>query len=399
MAGNLKRLFLGASIPSVASSALNLVATTLTVRWFGAEVYADYIVDLAIVSVLMVLLEIVPSNYSVFKLQDDFSWRECVAAQIVASMLFAASLIVIVGESSPLFHRYSAWMSVYAVALAAKRYLDIRLQAAGRLSEFMLVELVNSMTRVLLLTGFSAIGVEASASVWGSLAIALVFSQCVWWSRNKSELQVLMFAFDPAAWGRIVSHFRNYIPYYYGILLKRLKDNCIPVAAESVFVSKHALAAFFLAYRGVIFSAGQIRIFEALLNHRATLAKVAALSRGRKAVIALLSQCVCVGVSAVLLIASHVDYIPWIQLFVISFTIWPIAYQVVERSRAYSNFRAGVVNAGMLAYLVVAAAGSGLLLVLGDATGTAFSLVLIAGECVVLMILTRENRKHDIRQA
>lgn len=394
MAKSLRNLFLGASLPSAVSSALNLVVTIVTVRWFGAEVYANYIVDLAILSIGMILLEIVPSNYSVFRIQDDPSWKSCVAAQLVVTMIIASLVVVVAGNYSSLFRSYTGWIAVYAVALAAKRYLDIRLQSSGKLSEFMGVEAVNSALRLGFLGGFFFAGIRSSSAVWGALAIAATLSQAAWWLRNRVEIASVSGFLDRQVWIQLWKSYPSYTPYYYGIALKRLKDNVVPLVAEALFTSRESLATFFLAYRGVIFAAGQVRIIESLMNHRATLLRVVSMSGRQKALVAFAAQLGCVAVSGVLLLTSGIKQLPWPQTAVLSFMMWPIAYQVLERSKAYSDFRAHAVNLAILGYVISVVAMSSALFFFG-ASSTVFSVILVLSEMGSLALIWRANEKYD----
>ena len=393
----LARVFLGSSMRSVASAGLNLATTVLVVRWFGAETYAHYIVDLAMIGLLLIVLEVVPSNYSLFRVQDDPPWQRSIAAQIVVTILIAACVVFASGYWTGLFQAYSLWMGPYAALIAVKRYLDIRLQSSGRLEEFLGIELSTSAIRLALLALCYWQGADNNLAVWASLALATLLSQAIWWFQNPSELRAFAGVADRQAWCALIESFSAYLPYYSGIALKRLKDNFVPLAAERLFDSRELLATFLLAHRGVIFAVGQVRILEAMMNHRGSLATVQKMSRQRSYLLATAAQVVCFIASAGLLLSSGIRYLPWLPTLVLSFMVWPIVFLVLERAKAYSAFQANRVNGAILAYLGVVITGAFMLKLSGIASVTTFAWVLVAGEAAALFTIKSINLEPDVK--
>ena len=387
MSRALARIFVGSSLRSVASAGLNLLTTVFVVRWFGAETYAHFIVDLAMISLLLIVLEAVPSNYSVFRIQDDPAWQRGIAAQIAVTVLIGASVVFAVGHWGGLFQAYSLWMGLYAATMAVKRYLDIRLQSSGRLEEFMGIEFSTATIRLALLALSYSQGVDKNFAVWASLAIATLLSQVIWWVQNPSELRAFAGFMDRKAWRALAESFPAYIPYYSGIALKRLKDNFVPLAAERLFDSRELLAAFLLAYRGVIFAVGQVRILESMMNHRGSLAVAQKISRQRRYLLATAAQAVCLTASAGILFSSGLRNLPWLPTLVLSLMVWPIVFLVLERAKAYSAFQANRVNGSILAYLSVVLVGALILKLSGTASVTNFSWVLVAAEATSFFVI------------
>lgn len=359
---------------------MNLLSTLLIVRWFGAGAYAHYIVDLAFLSLILIILEIVPSNFSVFRVQDDIAWRRVIAAQVAAT---APLLVLIVGGVSVwtgAFQEFSYWMIPYAASMAFKKYLDINLQASGRLREFMFIELVVALGRIALLLLFFLNGIGSNDAVWSSLALATMLAHLSWSIRNRGELIEFSGAFDRNVWRQLISEMPSYFPYYAGIFLKRIKDSLIPLLAVRIFESRDLLAAFFLAYRGVQFSVGQIRLLEAMMSHRAALHIVSVASNGRKYLLALMAQVLCLIASFLMLFISGLNNVAWLSLVILSFIVWPIVMLVLERAKAYSSYRASRVNLSLISYMAVICAGSVFLHLAGIVTVNNFAALLLLAE-------------------
>lgn len=385
---------------NVVLSGTNLLTIVLLVRWFGAEAYAHYIVDLASLGLIFIVLEVVPSNYSLFRVQDDPSWQRCVAAQIVVTIAVAAALVFVFGYYNwGIFQAYSQWMILYAGTVATKRYLDIQLQSSGKLAQYLGVELLSAVVRMMLLALGYLLGADFNWTIWASLSLAALLSQLFWWTKNPSEIAAFGGVLDPLAWRKLGANFPEYPPYYFGIALKRLRDNLLPLLAEWLFVSRELLALFLLAYRGVIFAVGQVRIVESVLNHRAALIAVERFSTGHRCLVALGAQALCLIASAVLLFLSKMQNLPWIPMLVLSFMIWPIVFFTLERAKAYSTFNPSLVNGSIISYLAVVGSGAWMLKQFGDIQVTSFAWILVAAEAVAYFTIKAISRKNDVKNS
>jgi hypothetical protein len=397
MSGVLARTFLGSALRSAASSGLNLLTTVMVVRWFGAETYAHYIVDLAMISLLLIVLEVVPSNYSVFRIQDDPTWQRSIGAQIAVTVLMAAFVVFAFGHWGQVFKDNSLWMVMYAVTMAVKRYLDIRLQSSGRLGEFMGIELSTSAIRLALLALCYQQKTDANEAVWASLALATLLSQTFWWVRNPTELRAFAGFVDGNAWRALAASFPAYLPYYSGIALKRLKDNLAPLAAERLFESRELLATFLLAYRGVIFAVGQVRTLEAMMNHRGSLAIAQNMSRQRRYLVATAAQVLCLAASAGLLLSSGLHNLPWLPTLALSFMVWPIVFLVLERAKAYATFQANRVNGSILAYLGILFIGVLALKFFDAASVINFAWLLVSAEAAAFFAINTISKENNAK--
>ncbi|WP_337287207.1 hypothetical protein, partial [Candidatus Methylomirabilis sp.] len=307
-----KRLFLTTVTVNCSTAVFNLLGTILLVRWFGTGVYADYLVDLAYLSLLTILLEVVPSNYSLFRVQDDPIRIRGLGALAVVSAFGLAGVAQISGSFFNLFHANSVWIAPYAGLMAVKRYLDIRLQSTGRLREFFGVELRGAVMRIVLLAVFLWWAVQPADAVWASLAGATLMAQVSWFVQNRDEGRLFVSFFNRSVWMPLVEERWMYVPYYMGIVIKRFRDNLVPILANSFFISREALGAFLLVYRGLLFTLGQVRIIEAMLNHRHTLAAVMELPFFHRMLVAIVGQVICIVASLMLIVASGIETSPFL---------------------------------------------------------------------------------------
>lgn len=387
MTEQIGRTFLRSSVLNVLMAAFNFSTTILLVRWFGSETYSSYIVDLSIISLVLLMIELVPSNYSVFRMQEDEKWQGVLATFTVASMVGVALLVFMAGMLGGIFKAYSFWMVGYAAALSSKRYLDILLQSSGRLTEFLQIELAAAFFRLVALCSLLMAGNTGSTEVWASLAISVVLAQLQWSVRNSHELVPFFGVMRLDSWLGMLARWRDFRGYYFGIALKRVKDNAVPLVADRILGSAEALSAFFLAQRGLVFALGQVRILESLLNHRGALKAASSLSLSKKYILGAAVQSACIATSAGLFVASGLSAPPWQVAIALSFCVWPILFYVMDRAEAYSSFDPARVNRSLLGYLLILVLGGWLMGWVGSSSAIVFALLVVLAEFSALVFI------------
>jgi hypothetical protein len=129
------RKLAGSSVVNALGAGVNLLTTVVIVRLCGTTAYSEYMLDLAIVSIAMVVFEVVPSSYVVFKAQDDAAWYRALAAQMVANVGLVVAVVAAIALSGRAFFSFTNWITLYAASMAVKRFVDLRLQAHGRVIE------------------------------------------------------------------------------------------------------------------------------------------------------------------------------------------------------------------------------------------------------------------------
>lgn len=377
----------GASTRSITVAVLNLLITVIVVRWFGAENYANYMVDLAIIGIISIVLEFVPSNYSLFKIQDDSSWLGVIVVQTIISIVFGSLITLGIFYYTDSFKDFTLWMLFYVMSLGVKRYLDIHLQSSGRLNEYLEIEVIAALVRLLLMLMCLYFMIEGNIAIWLSLTVGIITAQAIWFIKNDNELKHFAMVFKARHWIKLFSNFDKYQPYYVGIILKRIRDNAVPLVAQYFFSTASALAAFFLAYRGVTFAVSQIRIIESLLNHRQTLNQIMSLKTKQKFLITFIAQILCLISAFALQFLANVGEFNYIVNLILSFIIWPIVFNILERTKAYSNYQVKRVNYSMVGYLLVIFNCSFLLNILGYTSIFVFVLILVLSEYISFEIM------------
>lgn len=373
----LARKVAGTSAISVFASAINLVTTVLVVRIFGSHVYADFIVDLAIISLVAIFLEVVPSNYLLFKVQDSDEWRSSLRSISVLTG-FLVVLGVLFVQVVDGFKQYDFWMYAYAFGLAVKRYNDINYQSQGKLFLFMLLELGGASLKLVLMIGMWAAQIVTMSGVWFSVAASLLVPSLL--ATMLEGRGGLSFSDFLRMLSLIFKRRKEYLDYYLGIFFKRLKDNFVPIAGSIVVSDSAKLAIFFLAYRGVTFAVGQLRIIESFLYHRESFARIERVRVLYRLAVLVAVYCASVVSSYFIMLFSGVVESRISIALGASLIVVPVVLNMLERAKALSRYLAKSINYALGCYLIFFIAGLLLLRYLGLSTLFALMSLVIASE-------------------
>lgn len=361
---SITRSFVASTIYTTASAAVTLFTTVLIIRILGAQVYASQILDLAIISIITLLMEALPSSYIVFKIQDDPSWKPILITQLAITAAATCIFVYFTSLLLPIFHTSSPWLTIYVLSMFVKRYNDILMQSSGRVHLLFLLDLVGSLSRLALI--FFLYGrYSASTTVWSSLAISNIIAYsagAIYLQCKYGECKMISVAKQVAI---INSNRKEMIEYYPNIVLKRVSDASITLMAGVYFQSSSILATFLLAYRGVSFSNVFSRIFESILNNKLFLDYIDRQRAFFVPALALSSQVVAALSAYALLKLSGMKVSEYWTLAILSAVCWPMAYMSALRAIHYSKYNARRISIAYIYYLIVLALSASITYALG----------------------------------
>lgn len=391
----IKKLFFKASFRSIIAAALNFFITIMIIRLLGSESYNNYIIDLAVISLISIIYELIPSNFSLFKVQDDLTWKDVVASQIIISAFIGIALTYLIGNYFSAFNIFTMWFILYIVVLGVKKYQDITLQSTGRVDEFFKLESYIAALRLLLVITLYNIGFSSVNVIWASLVISMIIVQVVWFIGNKDEIKSFLSISKKNTHQRMLINKLHYYPYYIGIVLKKLKDNSIPIVANYFFKSPEILAAFFLTYRGIAFSISQVRIIESMMINRSYIDKINKITFKYKLVISAVIQTISLSVAIVLQLFSGLESIDFELNLLLSLIVYPIIFSMFGRANALSKFDPKTVNTANFSYLIVLMLSVGAALLLHNDGVVLFIFILILSELAILSAFLLRKSIND----
>ncbi|RWN55625.1 hypothetical protein [Mesorhizobium sp.] len=317
------------------------------------EAFADYAIDLAKLSGVLLLAELIPSSYSIFRQQEDPSFEKDVAA-FVLLLVIVVPLVVVGLHSVEFFSSFSVFIVIHAACVVLQRYLDARFQAQGRLSSFVALPLTSSLVRlgVLCIIGLFFSDIAPNDVAWGATATGSVCSQIIFLARHPAEAAVFLRRGHGIALVRLWKQRGRYVGYYPNVVLKRLRDMAMPLVCDWLVPSKVEAGKYLLAYRGVDFALAQLRVVEALLSN-VGVRKVLAAGRARFLVLlAITGQIAAVASSFALAGQAGFDGHTLFLALLASFFVYPYVVELAFRSDAYAAFTPRRVTASLVAFLL-----------------------------------------------
>lgn len=369
------RLHLQRALPlTVISGALAFVCTATIVRSFGAAEFAGYAIDLAKLSLLILVAELVPSSYSVFQQQKDQEFKDALVPYHWLAAVATLGLCYLMAASQ-VFLAFTPWIYPYVACVVAQRYFDCRLQAEGRLQLFYWANLFSNGARLLILLTCIQFGyLQPKEVIWGSLALSSLGGTIVMVVAQMSEkrqAQKTAWTQDlHALWRRR----QEYYPYYLNVVLKRVRDAAMPLASDMVAPSRAEAGRYLLVIKGVEVVCGQLRVIEALLSNF-VLRQKATTTRKRDLILtSVVAQLFAFLASILLAAQAQLDINTVILAFAASLFVYPYVLELAARSDAYANFQPRRVSVALAAYVL------GIAIVVGGTiwTRVAASLLVVA---------------------
>lgn len=347
------RSLLAKTWPMTLTAAMaGFLGTILIVHLIGAASFADYAIDLAKLSALMLLTELIPSSYSVFQQQKDPAFEDDIAAFILL-LLLIVPVGVLALHKAGVFSSFSFFIVAYAAGAVVQRYLDVRFQARGRITEFYAIPLTANIIRLTALLGLGLLvnDIPPGDLAWGAAAAGIVSSQVIFFVRSPTELAPFLRRCRRRALSRLWAQRADYVRYYPNIVLKRTRDIAMALICDALAPSKVEVGKYLLAYRGIDFASGQLRVIEAFLSNIGIREALASSRTRSLLLLALVGQITAATMSFVLIAQAGVDSSTLALAIAGSFFVYPYVLELAIRSDAYAAFAPQRVTISLLTFL------------------------------------------------
>ncbi len=254
----------------VFASGAGLLASLYIVWIFGTDDFAVFTIANAKLSIVLLGLEFVPTQFSIFKMQhdDDFAQSRptfylafAALASVVAAAVVGAGLIV-----------SSSWLIVpYAFLAVIQRYIEVKTQASGIIPAFGRTATISSNSIYLSRWSFwgFCLPINGPLMQFGALcASGSEAASCTCW-RRLPWLQELLI--KKGVFGS-VSHLykvrREFYPYIVNSVLKRAKDTFIPLVVDATIPSRRLAGQVLVFFRASDAVCTQLRVLEMFLVNR-----------------------------------------------------------------------------------------------------------------------------------
>lgn len=329
------------------------LAGTFVITWsFGLAEFAYYTINLAKLSIILLGAELLPSSFTVFRLQDDENFVRSVPIFYAAFALVAAGVTAILIEGDWLAH--ASWFMIpFVLTAVLQRYLDAQAQASGRIDAYFWIPATTNIARLTLLTGLAWLKALSVPDVlWLSLAIAGLLGQVVMLRRFPEFLDRNAWRQPRAKLGYLWSIRGAYYGYYLNSVLKRVKDTFLPLLSDVLIPSKAEIGRFFVYTRANEAVCGQIRLLEAYLVNRSLRDN---LRRARRLIffsLAPIGQALVTVTALALMYRSGVTGSDVALAIVTGFLVYPYILELFWRNDALASFNPRQVAISLIASIV-----------------------------------------------
>jgi hypothetical protein len=336
---------------NVTAAAAGLGGTFFITWFFGLAEFAYYTINFAKLSLILLGTELLPSSFTIFRLQEDERFTRSVPVFYAGFAVLAGGIAAILIGGQWLAH--GSWFMIpFVVTTSLQRYLDAQAQASGRIDAYFWIPATTNIVRLALLCALSPLGLMSVPDVlWASISIGGLTGQAVMLSRFPEFLN-----FD--AWRQPLGKLNYlwsirgaYYGYYINSLLKRLRDTFLPLFADLVFPSKAEIGRFFIFTRASDAVCGQIRVLEAFMVNRAAREDLRHLRRRIVYTLAPLGQAAVVFIAMALMYRHGIRRSDVVLAIATGLFIYPYILELFWRNDALAQFKPRRVTLSLAAFI------------------------------------------------
>jgi hypothetical protein len=334
------------------------LAGTFFIIWnYGLAEFAFYTISMAKLSLILLGIELLPGNFTIFRLQDDERFTQAVPVFYLGFAVIAAAAAAGLIATGLVDH-FSWFMIAFVFASAMQVYFDTQAQASGRVGAFFWIPAASNIARLVLLVGLALLKLPAPDVLWGSVAIGSIIGQAVMITHFPEFLHPAAYR-NPLAKLRYLLSIRSaYYAYYVNSLLKRLRDTFLPLFCDLAMPSKAEIGRLLVFVRAIQAVARQVRILEAYMINRTVRDDLRHLRRRIFWTIGPLGHA-CVAAIALVLIYRHgIEPLDWMLAFVAGLFLYPYIAELFWRNDALASFRPRQVTISLSSFLIGLAAPS-----------------------------------------
>jgi hypothetical protein len=339
---------LGLNVTAAAAA----LAGTLYITWvFGLAEFAYYTINFAKLSLILLGLEMLPSSFTVFRLQEDERFAGALPVFYLSFAIVAVGLAAALLAAGTFAHA-SWFMLVFVFSAALQRYLDAQAQASGRVDAFFWIPASSNIARLLLLSGLTPLKIMPVPDVlWSSVGIGGMIGQAVMLSRFPEFLDRSAYRRPLGKLGYLWSIRASYYGYYLNSVLKRVRDTFLPLFSDLVIPAKAEIGRLLVFTRANEAVCGQVRVLEAFMVNRAIREDLRHARRRIFWTIAPLGQAGVAFIALTLMYRQGIALNDLILAIVTGFFIYPYILELFWRNDALASFRPRQVTISLLAFL------------------------------------------------
>lgn len=352
-----KKIF-STSILNALTAAVNFLSSYLIVRALSLDVFGEYAIFSSYFAFGGLIYAIIPSNFSIFKLQDEKKYKiNLLAFFILASIVFFAFVLLVsfLGLISiGLLTAYMFGVTTYFIG-----YFDIKFQALGKLNKYFIMLFMIATLKIVTLGVFYYLGNLNNLSdlLWTMTTVQLL-AILFYLIEDRKEIGFILTNSKvfPETILFIRQNLSVFKPYYLNTFLKRLRENAI-ILVFSKFTAKDVIGIFTIFVKIASFVFGLSRTLEAFFMNKQNINNYKA-QFYKKIIyfsIGLQFLYLLIGIIYLKMFTNHYYYG---EIFISSLLVYPHVYFLLARSEMLSNYRNKEANISEVLYMIIVGIGA-----------------------------------------
>jgi hypothetical protein len=359
---------------NVAAAAAGLGGTLFVTWYFGLAEFAYFTINTAKLSLILLGAELLPSSFTMFRLQEDARFTTAVPV-FYCAFAIAATAIAAVLIGFGLVSHWSWFMLLFVFNSALQRYFDTQAQASGRVNAYFWIPATTNITRLALLAGLSQLRLLGVDDIlWASTAIGGMAGQAMMISRFPEFLDRSVYRRPLGKIAYLWSLRGSYYGYYANSVLKRFRDTFLPLFCDLAIPSKAEIGRLLVFTRANEAVCGQVRVLEAFMVNRTIREGIREARRRIFWVIAPLGQIAVATVALILMYRHGIRPEDVVLALFTGFFLYPYILELFWRNDALASFHPRRVTISLATFLAVLIVPP----VIAWATGTLSIPILIA---------------------
>jgi O-antigen/teichoic acid export membrane protein len=346
-----KKLF-STSLLNAVTAGLNIFSSFITVKVLSLQVFGEFAIFNSFLAFGGLLYAVIPSNFSIFKLQDDENYKTILLSFFILSSI-AFSIFVLFMNVSGLIKIDFLTVYLFGVSTFFLGYFDIKFQALGELNRYFIMLFISAILKILTLVAFYYLGYLHNLTdlLW-TVTIAQLLILIFFSFQDKASLGLIFkdFSVFKQTIAFIKDNFLTFRPYYLNTFLKRLRENVI-VLLFSKFTSKDIIGLFSIFVKIASFVFGLSRTLEAFFMNRENMDKYRETFYQKILYFAISLQFIflCVGMTYLKIFVNKYFFI---EILLLSFLVYPHVFFLLARSEMLSKYNNKEVNIGEGIYIM-----------------------------------------------
>lgn len=352
-----KKLF-STSLLNALTAGLNIFSSFITVKALSLQVFGEFAIFNSFLAFGGLLYAVIPSNFSIFKLQDDKNYKTILLSFFILSSI-TFSIFVLFMNVSGLIEIDFLTVYLFGVSTFFLGYFDIKFQALGELNKYFTMLFISAILKILTLVAFYYLGhLHNLTDLLWTVTIAQLLILIFFFYQDKANIRLIFknFVVFKETIAYIKDNFLTFRPYYLNTFLKRVRENLI-VLLFSKFTSKDIIGLFSIFVKIASFVFGLSRTLEAFFMNRENIDKYRATFYQKILYFAISLQFIFLFVGMVYL-KIFVNKYFFIEILILSFLVYPHVFFLLARSEMLSKYRNAEANISEIIYSVIVLIGS-----------------------------------------